>query len=174
MPYNGKRVSKEGMRTTILSMLVCSNILVGFQVGWILAALNLVLPGHRVVDLGTDSAFQSWCQHHLPRRPGWRNAFVENLVNSYDKRIFAVIYTIDLCSTPGEVNLVREIYYTAAISNIIEKQTNAICSLNEVHKFKWLTQIEGGNAVQPEDVIFIQIIVLTTVQDRRPATELNE
>ena len=31
--YNGKRASEEVMRTTILSMLGCSNVLVGFQVG---------------------------------------------------------------------------------------------------------------------------------------------
>ena len=107
--YNGNRVPEEVMRTTILSLLGCSNILVGFQVGWTLAALNLVLPGHRVVYLGIDPAFQSWCRRLLPRRPGWRNAFVENMINSYDRRIPAVLYEIDLCSTPGEVDPVREI-----------------------------------------------------------------
>ena len=101
--YNNKRVSDEVMRTPILIVLGCSNILVGFQVGWTLAALNLMLPGHRVVDFGADPAFQSWCRH-LYRRLGLRNAFVENIIKSYVRQISSVLYKINLCSTPGKVD----------------------------------------------------------------------
>ena len=55
--YGGKRLSEEEMRAAILSMLGCSNFIVGFNLEWTLAALTLVLPGHRVVDLGTEPAF---------------------------------------------------------------------------------------------------------------------
>ena len=172
--YNGKRVSEEVMHTTILSMLGCSKILVGFQVGWTLAALNLVLPSHRVVDLGTEPAFQSCNRRLLPRRPGWRNAFIENMITSYDRRIPAVLSEIDLCSTPGETDPIRELYYTAAIWNVIQKQTKASRSLPEVYKIKALTPIGCGFAIQPQDdIMFKQFIVLTTVQERRPAAELN-
>ena len=88
-------------------MLGSSNIHVGFQVGWTLAAINLVFPGHLVVDLGTEPAFQSWCSRNLYRRPGWRNGFTENMINSYDRRIPAVLYEIDLCSTSGKVYPIR-------------------------------------------------------------------
>ena len=162
------------MRTTILSMLDCSNILVGFQIGWTLAALNFVLPGHGVVDLGTEPAFQYWCRHNLARRPSWRNAFVGNMINLYDRRITAVLYDLDLCCTPGEVDPIRVLYYTAAIWNVIQNQTKAICSLLGVYKIKALIPVGCGFAIQPEDdVMFKQIIMLTTVPDRRPATELN-
>ena len=56
--YDGKRLSEGAMREAILSILGCSNIIVGFNFGWTLAALNLVLPSHRVVDLGTEPEFQ--------------------------------------------------------------------------------------------------------------------
>ena len=88
--YNSKRHSEEVMRTTILSLLGCSNILVEFRVGWTLAVLNLMLLGHRVVDLGIEPAFQSWYRQNLVCRPGWRNAFVENMIISYNRRIPAV------------------------------------------------------------------------------------
>ena len=52
--YGGKRLTEEEMRAPILSMLGCSNLIVGFNLGWTLAALNLVLPSHRVVDFGTE------------------------------------------------------------------------------------------------------------------------
>ena len=114
-------MSDKEMRATILSMLGCANFIVGFQVGWTLAAFNLVLPGHRVVDLGTKPAFQSWCCRILPRRPNKRNAFVDNIINSYDRRIAAVLFQIDLCSTLSEVDPIREIYYTSAILSFIQK-----------------------------------------------------
>ena len=60
--YGGKGLSEEEMRAAILSMLGCSNFIVGFNLGWTPAALNLVLPGHRVVDLGTEPVFQHWCR----------------------------------------------------------------------------------------------------------------
>ena len=82
--YGGKRLSEEEMRAAILSMLGCSNLIVGLNLGWTLAALNLVLPGHRVVDLGTEPVFQHWCRRLTVRRSGWRDVFIENMVNSYD------------------------------------------------------------------------------------------
>ena len=51
--YGGKRLSEEEMCAAILNMLRCLNFLVGLNLGWTMAALNIVLPGHRVVDLGT-------------------------------------------------------------------------------------------------------------------------
>ena len=80
--YNGKRMSEEDLRTRILSILRCTNIIVGFQVGWnLVAALNNVLLGHRVVDLGTEQEFHYWCRHIQSRRTGWRNAFFEIMIN---------------------------------------------------------------------------------------------
>ena len=57
---------------------------------------------------------------------------------------------------------------------MVQNQTKAIRSLPEVYKIKALTPVGCGFAIQPEDdVMFKQNIMLTTVQDRRPATELN-
>ena len=75
------------MRAAILSMLGSSNFIVGFNLGWTLVALNLVLIGHRVVDLGTEPVFQYWYRSLTIRRSGWRDAFIENMINSYDRRI---------------------------------------------------------------------------------------
>ncbi len=172
--YGGKRQPAEVMRATIFSLLGCSNFVVGFNLGWTLTALNLVLPGHRVMDLGTEPAFQHWCRRLTVRRSGWRDAFIENMVNSYDRRIPAMFYDIDLCSTPGEVDPIRELYYTAAIWNIIQKQTKAIRELPEVHKIKMLVPVGSGDAVQPEDdIMFKNQILLTLVEGRPPATELK-
>ena len=51
--YSGKQQPTMLMRATIFSRLGNANFVVGFNVGWTLVALNLVLPGHRVVNLGT-------------------------------------------------------------------------------------------------------------------------
>ena len=71
--------------------------------------------GHRVVDLGTEPVFQHWCRRLTERRSCLRDVFIENIVNSYDRKIPSMFYDIDLCTTPGEVDPIRELYYTAAI-----------------------------------------------------------
>ena len=113
--YGGKRLSVDEMRAAILSMLGCSNIIVKFNLGWTLAALYLVLPGHRVVDLSTQLVFQHWCRRLTVRHSVWRDMLIENIVNSYDRRIPSMFYDIDLYTTPNEVNPIRKLYYTAAI-----------------------------------------------------------
>ena len=134
--YGGKRLSEEEMGAAILRMLGCSNFIVGFNLGWTLVALNLVLPGHRVVDLATEPVLQYWCRRMTVRRSGWRDVCIENTVNSYDLRISSMYYDIDLCTTPGEVDPIRELYYTAAIWNIIQTQTKTIRELPEVQIYK--------------------------------------
>ena len=107
--YGGKRLSKEEMRAAIFSMLGCSNFIVGFNSGWTLAALNLVLPGHRVVFFGTEPVFQHWCRRLTVRRSGWRDVLIENMVNSYNRRIPSMFFDIAFCTTPGEVDHIREL-----------------------------------------------------------------
>lgn len=82
--------------------------------------------------------------------------------------------SINLCSTPGEVDPILELYYRAAICHIIQKQTKVIRELPEIHNIKLLVPIGSGDAVQPEnDIMFINKILLTHVEDRLPATELK-
>ncbi len=134
---------------------MCFNLIVGFHIGWTLAALNFGLPGNRVVDLGTKPIFQYWYRTLTTRRSGWGDALIENLVNAYDRRIPVVLYDIDLCSTAGEVDPIRKVYYTAAIWNVVQNQTKARRGLPEIHIIKMLIPIGSGEAVQPEDVMFL-------------------
>ena len=135
--YGGKRLSADEMRAAILSMRGCANFIVGFNFGWTLAALNLVLPGHRVVDLGTEPAFQLWCRSLTVRRSGWRDTFIENMVNSYDRRIPSMFNDIDLCSTLGQLDSIRKIYYPPSIVNVIQKQKNIVNCLRFTKSKCW-------------------------------------
>ena len=83
-------------------------------------------------------------------------------------------YDIDLCTTPGEVDPIIELFYTAAIWNVIQKQTNTIRELPEVRKIKPMVPVGSGNAVQPkDDIMFKNQILITHVEGRPPATELK-
>ena len=96
------------------------------------------------------------------------------MINSYDRRIIEVLNKIDFCSTPGEVDPIQNVYYTESIWNIIQTKTKAIRDLPEVHKIKALAPVGSNSAIQHEDdIMFKQIIVFNTVQERRPAMELN-
>ena len=85
-----------------------------------------------------------------------------------------MFYDIDLCTTPGKVDPIREIFYIAGIWNVIQKQTNRIRKLPEFHKIKLLVPVGSGNAAQPEDdIMFKNQILKTPVEGRPPATELK-
>ena len=85
-----------------------------------------------------------------------------------------MFYDIDLCTTPGEVDPIRELYYAAAIWNVIQKQTKSIRELPEVRKIKLMVPVGSGNAVQFEDdIMFKNQIFITYVENRPPATELK-
>ena len=85
-----------------------------------------------------------------------------------------MFYDIDLCTTRGEVDPIRELFYTAAIWNVIQKQTKSIRELPEVCKIKPMVPVGSGNAVQPEDdIMFKNQILITHVKGRSPATELK-
>ena len=115
--YDGIRTKSEEMRSALLRYLGKRNFIVGFNVGWTLAALNLVLPGHRVIDLGTEDSFQFLCQKMAELNRNYRDLFIGNMRNSYDRRIPAVLFGdgINLCPVEGEVDPYRETYYTSAI-----------------------------------------------------------
>ena len=74
----------------------------------------------------------------------------------------------------GEVDPIRELYYTAAIWNVIQKQTKSIRELPEVRNIKPMVPVGSGNAVQPEDdIMFKNQILITHVEGRPTATELK-
>ena len=61
---------------------------------------------------------------------------------------------------------------TAAIWNVIQKQTKTIRELPEVRKIKLMVPVSSGNAFQLEDdIMFKNQIFITHVEGRPPATE---
>lgn len=55
--YGGQLKTQAKMRRFLLHYLAADNVLVNFHVGWPLAALELLRPAPRVVDLDTVKAF---------------------------------------------------------------------------------------------------------------------
>ena len=72
------------IRREIIDRLKTKNVIVEFHVGWILTAVELVLPASRVIDLGLEENFQQFCGDLAAERPGCKNVLVEHLALSYD------------------------------------------------------------------------------------------
>ena len=150
--YNGRRTTQAEMRRLLLHYLAANNVLVGFHVGWTLAALELVLPATRVVDLGTEDAFQVWCRHMAAQLPGWKETLVEHLVNSYDRRLPAVLFKdgIELRPT-GTDDTLRETYYTAALWGAVAEEVADLRARPEVYHIKGATPVGAGTGVTAEE-----------------------
>ena len=118
-----------------------------------MAALNLVLPGHRVVDLGTEDSFQFLCQRMAELNRNFRDVFIDNMKNSYDRRIPAVLYAdgLELSGAEGRVGLGRETYYTSAIWNIVADRVKQHRENNAVLKIKMIVPIGAGTTPNLEE-----------------------
>ena len=91
VPLGGQKTTPLNMRREILERLGTKNVLVGFHVGWILTAIELVLPASRVIDLGIEENFQRFSQDLAGKRPGWKDVLIEHLALSYDPPLPAVL-----------------------------------------------------------------------------------
>ena len=80
------------MRQHLLRYLSDTNYFVGFHLGWTLTALSLSLPASRVVDIGTEDFYQKLCIAMASRLPRWNQLINEQLFNSLDRRIPAVLF----------------------------------------------------------------------------------
>ena len=88
--YGLQPAHEKPMRLQLIHHLGANDVLVGYNVGWTLAAIDLVLPASRVVDLGSEPAYQRWCVRLADTRASWRGVLVVRLINSFDRRIPAV------------------------------------------------------------------------------------
>ena len=73
------------------------------------------------MDLGSEPAYQQWCVQMAEFRTAWRGVFVERLINSFDRRIPAVLNDIDV-TVNGEVDIMRELYFTAGYWHALESR----------------------------------------------------
>ena len=140
------------MRRAILERLGNDNVLVGFHAAWTLTALSLPLPVCRVVDFGTEEAYQLFCFKVSDAFPVWKTLFVKCLTNSLDRRIIAVICGdgIELYSK-GQHDFIAEAYYTAAIWNILEPSISAQRLRTAVYRIKCAYPLGNGYALDPDE-----------------------
>ena len=108
------------MRLEILERLGNKKVLVGFHVGWILTAIELVLPASCVIDLGLEENFQRFCQDLASERPGWKDVLIEHLALSYDPRWPAVLFRehLELYQIDKD-DMYSEVVYFAGLWNLL-------------------------------------------------------
>ena len=155
--YGGVITSIEEMRISLLKYLGSRNFLVGFNVGWTLAALNLVLPGHRVVDLGTEDSFQFLCRKMADLNKNFRDVLIDNMRNSYDRRIPAVLVAdgLELSDANGQVDPYRETYYTSALWNIVSDRVRHHRESEAVLKIKMMVPVGAGTGPTVDEELLL-------------------
>jgi len=116
----GNREEPTYMRQMLLYYLGTTNVLVGFHLGWLLAALNLALPAHRVVELGEEPAFQMYVRN-IASSTYPREFFKVKQSPSFDRRWPAILsgYLFNFGSTAESV--LRECFYIAALWQLLHQ-----------------------------------------------------
>ena len=115
LPF-GIRKDCRYMWNCLLEYLRCSKVLVGFNISWILTALQLTVDATRVVDIGLEPSYQRWCGQLTQRARQYSDLLVQNLRVPYDSRWPAILYGYSMeLSVNGRDDSFRDTYYTAAM-----------------------------------------------------------
>ena len=72
-----------------------------------------------------------------------RGILVDRLVNSFDRRIPAVLEEIDM-TVDGEMDIIREVYLTAGYWNVLLASNSELHARPEVHRVKAATPVRYG------------------------------
>jgi hypothetical protein len=139
------RVSQLEMRTALLSRLGRCNVVVGFHVSWTLTALELVLPGSRVIDLGTEECFQKFCRDLARPHPSWTDFLPEHLALAYDRRLPAALLKppLELYSA-GVDDPFAEMVYLMGLWNTLGHVIADHRRHHSVHRRKMLVPVGVG------------------------------
>ena len=145
------------MRSCLLKYLGCNNVLVRFNISSILMALQLTLDATRVVDIGLEFAYQRWCGPLAQRARRFFDLVVPNLCVPYDSRWPAILYgnsfklTID-----GRDDILRDVYYTAALWQVIRDWVAENRACLEVHMMKRLCKFGCGAGLVLRDLLLLE------------------
>ena len=167
--FGGRRTSPEDMRLLLLEHLGSNNFLVGFNLGWTLTALDLVLPASRVIDIGTEEPFQRWCRSLAVRYGKFNDYLAKDLVNSYDRRLPAVLFEDGIeFATAERDDVVGETVYTAAIWTVVGAEISYLRSLQVTHAIKKMYQIGCGEAIKETEEVLLTREMDLTARDELP------
>ena len=141
------------MRRGLLSYFGNNNVLVGFHVSWTLKALSLELPARRVIDLGTEEAFQLFCLKMTEGYPSWKKHIAESLATSFDRRNPAVLFrgALDLYQK-AQYDPLAEAYYTAAVWCAIEPHIRMQRARANVYRLKCCYLVGTDQGLRDEDI----------------------
>ena len=165
--YGGTATSVDGMRLLIWEFLGRNNYLVGFHVGWTLTALGMTLPASRVIDLGTEESFQKFCRSLATQSNRFVGYFERDLVNSYDRRIPAMLCGIEYYSSEQD-DIVKEGVYTAAIWLLLWAEIASLRARRAVHLVKAMYTIGCGAGLSEDEVFWAEKEVELNVRAGKP------
>ena len=127
----------------------------------------MTLHAIRVIDFGTKKSFQKFCRSLATQSNLVVGDFERNLVNSYDRRIPAMMYGITYYSSEQD-DIVREGVYTAAIWLLMQAMIAFMRSNRAVHLVKAMYTIGCGAGLSEDEVFWSEKTVELTVLAAKP------
>ena len=154
----GVRKEWRYMRSSILEYLGKNGILVGFNVTWVLTALQLALNASRVIDIGEEPAFQRWCRQlaAASKKPQLAECMTPNLKIAYDSRWPAILQAEPLeLTTDGKLDIFKQTHYTAAVWQVVRARVAEDRARYEVFYAKSLYKVGCGIGFSDRDLLFL-------------------
>ena len=143
----------------ILQLMGRGNVLVGFNVGWVLTVVGLAVPAFRVVELGQEAVFQRWVRQLADRRdPTLAAALPTPMVTGYDRRWPALLYegSVELSPDPYGDCVLTECVYLAACWLATSAAIGAGRQRPDIYRIKAAYEVGCGPALDPAQLSLLQ------------------
>ena len=127
----------------------------------------MTLPASRVIDLGTEESFQKFCRSLATQSNRFVGYFERDLVNSYDRRIPAMLCGIEYYSSEQD-DIVKEGVYTAAIWLLLWAEIASLRARRAVHLVKAMYTIGCGAGLSEDEVFWAEKEVELNVRAGKP------
>ena len=145
------------LRRKLIYYMGRDGFLVGFNLNWLLTALNLVVPAFRIVDLAVEPAYQRLVQQLAGPDPNYEGIFNVPQRVGFDRRWPAVLFERGIQYYEAKSDSIYlEAYYTASIWQIVSKHIISSRSRPDVFRLKAAYVVGYGDYVEEEEAAWLR------------------
>ena len=148
---------QRDLRRKLINFMGRDGFLVGFNLNWLLTALNFVVPAFRVVDLAIEPAYQRLVQQLAGPDPNYEGLFNVPQRVGFDRRWPAVLFERGIQYYEAKSDSIYlEAYYTASIWQIVSKYIIGSRSRPDVFRLKAAYVVGYGDYVEEEEAAWLR------------------
>ena len=144
------------MQSSLLEYLGYDNVLVGFNISWILTALQRAVYTTSVLNIGLEPTHHRWSRQLTLKAKRFTDLLVPNLCDCYDFCWPAILYEDSLEFSVNGFNTFSDTYYIEAVWQMIRDRVANDRTDVGVHMIKRFYKFGCGAGLVHRNLFFLK------------------